>query len=86
MLNRHRIWAATAIGGVSIAARARMSTDKQSPMAWAVGQSPAHAARSRSSTSGLLVPNSANHFATVRAIESPGTQSVRPPCRRSVNS
>ena len=59
-------------------------TDKCSPMAWAAGQSPARAARARSSTSGLRVPSSANHAAIVAAISSPGTRTVRPSPSRSV--
>ena len=59
------------------------STDRYSPMVHAAGQSPACAARARSSTSGLRAPSSANHPETVRAISWPDTWTVRP-CRRSL--
>jgi hypothetical protein len=60
------------------------STDNRSPMAWVVGQSPAHTAHASSSTRPVSAPNSANHADTVAPMSPHGTRTVRPSCRRSV--
>src|SRR6476620_5230381 len=73
--DRHAAYAAT-----------MTSTDRQSPIACAVGQSWARTARARSSVSGLSAPSSASHDETTEAIRSPGTRAARPTCKRSMIS